>query len=53
MATSYTFGGWIYLLLAAALVVGIVRVVQGRKLTTQRRRAGLMHAPRPGDLQLN
>ena len=31
LATSYTMGGFIHLLLPAALVVMVIRVMQGRK----------------------
>ena len=30
LVSSYTFGGWIYLLLVAAVVVLIIRLLQGR-----------------------
>ena len=34
MITSYTLGGVIHLLLLVALVVVVVRVIQGRRLLT-------------------
>jgi Family of unknown function (DUF5670) len=33
-ATSYTMGGFIHILLVAAVVVVLVRVIQGRKVLT-------------------
>jgi hypothetical protein len=32
LVTSYTFGGFIHLLLVVAMVVVLLRVIQGRKL---------------------
>ena len=32
--TSYTFGGLIHVLLVVALVVIVVRLIQGRRITT-------------------
>jgi hypothetical protein len=32
MVTSYTMGGFIYILLVIAIVVILVRVIQGRRL---------------------
>ncbi len=34
LLTSYTFGGLIHILLLLALVVVIIRVLQGRRLST-------------------
>jgi hypothetical protein len=34
MLTAHAFGGWIHLLLLVALVVVIIRVFQGRRLST-------------------
>ncbi|HUU92654.1 MAG TPA: lmo0937 family membrane protein [Phycisphaerae bacterium] len=32
MVTSYTVGGFIHILLAAALIVVLIRLIQGRRL---------------------
>ncbi len=32
LITSYTFGGLIHILLAAALILAIVRLIQGRRV---------------------
>ena len=32
MVTSYTLGGYIHLLLVIALVVVVIRIIQGRKV---------------------
>lgn len=32
LATSYTMGGFIHILLAVALVVVLVRIIQGRRV---------------------
>jgi hypothetical protein len=32
LATSYTLGGFIHILLVAALIMLIIRVIQGRRL---------------------
>ena len=32
LATSYTLGGFIHVLLAIAIIVALVRVIQGRKV---------------------
>jgi hypothetical protein len=32
LATSYTLGGFVHVLLVVALIVVIVRVIQGRKV---------------------
>jgi hypothetical protein len=34
LITSYTFGGVIHILLVVALVVLIIRLIQGRRITT-------------------
>ena len=34
MVTSYTIGGFIHILLAVALIVVLIRVIQGRRLVT-------------------
>lgn len=34
MVTSYTMGGFVHILLLAAVVVVLVRVIQGRKVIT-------------------
>jgi hypothetical protein len=31
LVTSYTMGGWIHVLLVIAIVVVLIRVIQGRK----------------------
>ena len=33
MVTSYTLGGFVHILLVVAIVVVLVRVIQGRRLT--------------------
>jgi len=33
LVTSYTMGGFIHILLAIAIVVVLIRVIQGRRLT--------------------
>ncbi len=33
LVTSYTMGGFVHILLIAAVVVVLVRVIQGRRLT--------------------
>ena len=33
LVTSYTMGGFIHLLIVAAVVVVLVRVIQGRRIT--------------------
>jgi hypothetical protein len=33
MITSYTLGGFVHILLAVALIVVVVRLIQGRRLT--------------------
>jgi hypothetical protein len=30
LITSYTLGGWIYILLVAAVIVIVIKVIQGR-----------------------
>ena len=37
LVTAYTFGGLIHALLGAAIVVVLVRVIQGRRTVIQRR----------------
>ena len=32
LVTSYTMGGWVHILLVVALVVIVVRVIQGRRV---------------------
>ncbi len=39
LLTAYTFGGLIHVLLGAAIVVALVRVIQGRRTVIQRRRS--------------
>jgi hypothetical protein len=34
MVTSYTIGGFIHILLVVALIVVLIRVIQGRRLVT-------------------
>ncbi len=34
MVTSYTMGGFVHILLVVAVVVVLVRVIQGRKILT-------------------
>jgi hypothetical protein len=34
LLTSHTFGGLIYILLVVALVVAVIRVLQGRRIAT-------------------
>ena len=34
MVTSYTIGGFIHILLVVALIVVLIRVIQGRRLMT-------------------
>ncbi len=34
MVSSYTMGGFIHVLLVVALVVGLVRLIQGRKVVS-------------------
>jgi hypothetical protein len=34
LVTSYTLGGFIHILLAVALVVVLVRIIQGRRVVT-------------------
>jgi Family of unknown function (DUF5670) len=34
LVTSYTMGGFIHLLLVAAVVVVLIRAIQGRRLTS-------------------
>ena len=34
MITSYTIGGFIHILLVVALIVVLIRVIQGRRLVT-------------------
>lgn len=33
LVTSYTLGGFVHILLAVALIVLVVRLIQGRRLT--------------------
>ncbi len=35
LATSYTLGGFIHLLLLLAIAVVLIRVIQGRRILTQ------------------
>ncbi|MDP2056332.1 MAG: lmo0937 family membrane protein [Thiobacillus sp.] len=32
LVTSYTMGGWVHILLVLAIVVILIRVIQGRRL---------------------
>jgi hypothetical protein len=34
MVSSYTIGGFIHILLVLAIIVVLVRIIQGRRLTT-------------------
>ena len=34
MVTSYTIGGFVHVLLVVALIVVLIRVIQGRRLVT-------------------
>jgi hypothetical protein len=34
LVTSYTMGGFVHLLLVAALVIVVIRVLQGRAITS-------------------
>jgi len=34
MVTSYTMGGFVHLLLVLAIIVVLIQVIQGRRLTT-------------------